>query len=465
MRILVISDDKAYSNHLKRRIATTYNNVEEACSLTRSVEMIGESKYQLAICCIPVMESKCPNEILYLLKKADRELNLVFIMEHLTISKASELVRNGVFTCLNRPVHMETIMDNLKLVEAQLSKIAAAPKAPQTKESRQPAIDFGQKYVAGISDKAKEMYKQIDIVAPTPFSVIIYGETGTGKESVAHRLSRSRNAAAPYITVDCGCLSKELALSELFGHEKGSFTGAMSAKTGAFELAHNGTLFLDEIGNLDYDVQSYLLRAIQERKIRKVGGVKEIPVNVRIIVASNENLQELVEAGKFREDLYHRLNEFEIVIPPLRHRKEDMMIFANHFLQETNRELHKSVAGMTKEAEELLLHYEWPGNIRELKNVMRRACLLTEDGAYITKHSLPAAIVLSAAVTTVPMVSKMAISAQPARSIGIAEIEKALRTANYNKTKAAMILNIDRKTLYNKLRTFYSNKEAQSIIA
>lgn len=461
MRILIISDDKAYSNHLKRRITTTENDVEEACSLTHSLELIRKNKYQVAICCIPILESRCPNEILYLLKGADEHLQLIFITEQVTICKASELVRNGLFTCLNRPVHIEPILDNLKLLEAHL---ACIPEVPEPSNAKAAAADPGQKYVAGVSDMAKEMYKQIDIVAPTPFSVIIYGETGTGKESVADRLSRSRNAAAPYITVDCGCLSKELALSELFGHEKGSFTGAISGKTGAFELADKGTLFLDEIGNLDYDVQSYLLRAIQERKIRKIGGTKEIPVDVRIIVASNENLQAAVEAGKFREDLYHRLNEFEIIIPPLRHRKEDILIFANHFLQETNRELQKSVAGITKEAEELLLHYEWPGNIRELKNVMRRACLLTVDGAFITKHSLPASILLSS-VASVPVSGKAVIAVQPARSIGMAEIEQALRTANYNKTKAAMILNIDRKTLYNKLRAFYSSKESQSIIA
>ncbi|MNX79055.1 Transcriptional regulatory protein ZraR [compost metagenome] len=388
-------------------------------------------------------------------------MQLIFITENVSICKASELVRNGLFTCLNRPVHIETILENIKLAEAHLNRMPDVPSPPKAKES---ALDVGRKYVAGVSDMAKEMYKQIDIVAPTPFSVIIYGETGTGKESVADRLSRSRNAAAPYITVDCGCLSKELALSELFGHEKGSFTGAISAKTGAFELADKGTLFLDEIGNLDYDVQSFLLRAIQERKIRKVGGAKEIPVNVRIIVASNENLQAAVEAGKFREDLYHRLNEFEIIIPPLRHRKEDIMIFANHFLQVTNRELQKSVMGIAGETEELFLHYEWPGNIRELKNVIRRACLLTQDGAFITKHSLPQSIRLSAIATTAA-IRKTVVTAQAARGIGITEIEQALRTANFNKTKAAMILNIDRKTLYNKLKSFYSSRAPQSIIA
>lgn len=462
MSILVISDDKAYSNHLKRSIATTYSAVDTAFSITQARAMIEKNPYQVAICCIPVLESRCPNEVLQSLKNADRNLSLIFIMEQITICKASELVRNGVFTCLNRPVHIETIMDNLNLAAAH---VQTPPAAPALKQEETVGYDFGQKYVSGVSDMARQMYKQIDIVAPTPFSVIIYGETGTGKESVADRLSRSRNAAAPYITVDCGCLSKELALSELFGHEKGSFTGAIVAKTGAFELADKGTLFLDEIGNLDYDVQSYLLRAIQERKIRKVGGTKEIPVNVRIVVASNENLLAAVEAGKFREDLYHRLNEFEIIIPPLRHRKEDILIFARHFLQQTNVELQKSVIGLTKEVEELLLRYEWPGNIRELKNVIRRACLITDDGTYITKSALPATMLLAATAAYAASRGSAAVAVQPARSIGIAEIEQALRSANYNKTKAATMLNIDRKTLYNKLRAFYNEKIPQSIIA
>ena len=462
MSILIISDDKAYSNHLKRSIANTYSAVEIAYSVTQACAMIENKSYQVAICCIPVLESRCPNEVLQSLKSSDRNLNLIFIMEQITICKASELVRNGVFTCLNRPVHIETIMDNLNLVATH---VQAQPIVPEPKRKTTVDYDFGQKYVSGVSDMARQMYKQIDIVAPTPFSVIIYGETGTGKESVADRLSRSRNATAPYITVDCGCLSKELALSELFGHEKGSFTGAIIAKTGAFELANNGTLFLDEIGNLDYDVQSYLLRAIQERKIRKVGGTKEIPVNVRIVVASNENLLAAVEAGKFREDLYHRLNEFEIIIPPLRHRKEDILIFASHFLQQTNAELQKSVIGLTKEVEELLLRYEWPGNIRELKNVIRRACLITDDGTYITKSALPATMLLAATAAYVTSRASAAATIQPARRIGIEEIEQALRSANYNKTKAATMLNIDRKTLYNKLRAFYNNKIPQSIIA
>lgn len=317
-------------------------------------------------------------------------------------------------------------------------------------------------YVRGVSEVAGEMYHQIDLVGPTSFSVIIYGETGTGKEAVAHRVARSGDVSgkAPYIPVDCGCLSKELALSELFGHEKGSFTGALSQKTGAFELANNGTLFLDEIGNLDYEVQGYLLRAIQERKIRRLGGSQEISINTRIIVASNENLAEAVQKGKFREDLYHRLNEFEIIVPPLRSRPEDLPLFIDYFITDTNLELDKMIKVPDPTALDLMQKYHWPGNIRELRNVVRRACLLTPDGCAISAKELPEEITKYAAVAAACYTQALPVKA---RDITISKIKEALKTVNYNKTKAAKLLGIDRKTLYNKLNALHFINDMESV--
>jgi len=272
---------------------------------------------------------------------------------------------------------------------------------------------------------------------------------------VAREVAKSQSESAPYIAVDCGCLSKELALSELFGHEKGSFTGAVARKIGAFELASNGTLFLDEIGNLDYEVQGYLLRAIQERKIHRVGGTEDIPVTPRIIVASNESLSAAVKNGKFREDLYHRLNEFEIIVPPLRSRQDDLDLFIEQFLAETNSELGKNVNAPDEVALSALLNYNWPGNIRELKNVIRRACLLCPDHTAISVDCLPEEMLHSESEQRwkEETEDQMSLRNKKPRDISLKEIQEALKISNYNKSKAAHYLGIDRKTLYNRLKT------------
>src|SRR5690606_34096142 len=236
-------------------------------------------------------------------------------------------------------------------------------------------------YLVGKDPATKELYKQIKLVAPTPYSVILYGESGTGKEVIGKTIHQySDRADKPFVALDCGTLSKELSGSELFGHMKGSFTGAINDKEGHFEMANGGTIFLDEVGNLPIDVQAALLRVIQERKFKRVGGTKEMNLDIRIIVASNENLQEGYKKGKFREDLFHRFNEFSIHIPALRDRKEDILLFADFFLQKACAELDKDIEGFEDEVLQLFIHYSWPGNLREFRNVIRRAALLTNTG-------------------------------------------------------------------------------------
>jgi two-component system, NtrC family, response regulator HydG len=249
-------------------------------------------------------------------------------------------------------------------------------------------VDDNQ-YITGNSPEFAGIITQVGLVAPTNFSVIIYGESGSGKEAIARLIhQQSQRANKPFVAIDCGALSKELAGSELFGHEKGAFTGALNQKMGCLEVANEGTIFLDEIGNLPYEIQVSLLRVVQERKIRRVGGVKDISLDLRIIIASNVNLWEAARAGKFREDLYHRFNEFSIAVPPLRERKQDILLLAHHFLQHANLELEKKVMGFSKEVEYVLSNYTWHGNIRELRNVIRRGALLTTDGL-IEMQSLP----------------------------------------------------------------------------
>ena len=319
--------------------------------------------------------------------------------------------------------------------------------------------------------------EQMSLVALTDYSVIIYGESGVGKEAIAQEIhKRSKRKNHPFIAIDCGALQKELSGSELFGHEKGAFTGAVNQKLGSFELANKGTLFLDEIGNLSYDIQTSLLRVIQEREMRRVGGTTDIQLDVRIIVASNKELWTTSQKGDFREDLFHRLNEFTIKVPPLRERKEDIMIFAQHFLNKANQSLHKTVKGFSPEVENIFKSYPWYGNLRELKNVVKRAALLA-DGEYIETNALPfeicnylklfgedskpaetGTITYSFPSQEIP-ISEDNISSTTTLKDAMIDMEyqlilKTLAKCNFNKSKAAKMLKIDRRTLYNKMNLY-----------
>ncbi len=315
--------------------------------------------------------------------------------------------------------------------------------------------------MAGDSAVARRIMEYIDVVAPTNLSVIIHGESGTGKEYVAKMIHQKSNRShKPFVSIDCGALSRELAASELFGHIKGSFTGAIADKTGQFVFAEGGTLFLDEIGNLTYEIQVQLLRAIQERRIRKIGSNQDVEVDVRIIVATNEDLQDAVKKGNFREDLYHRLNEFKVIVPSLRDRGEDILIFAEHFLSLANAELNKEVEGFDVEVMQIFNRYSWPGNLRELRNVVRRAVLLT-SGSHVKKETLPHEIVFEKKEEVTRQSQPVFTQTEhPSDLKSLAEktekemIINTLIKVNYNKSKAASLLKIDRKTLYNKMKLY-----------
>ena len=320
---------------------------------------------------------------------------------------------------------------------------APAPAKPRRKGDR--ALDEGElNYIEGHSDASRKLYEYVRLVAPTNMSVLLEGASGTGKEHVARLIHlRSKRAGKPFVAVDCGALSRELAASEFFGHIKGSFTGALSDKKGAFESAQGGTLFLDEVGNLSYEVQIQLLRALQERRIKPVGGLREIPVDVRLICATNEDLEAAIARGSFRADLYHRIDEFVLHMPDLAERREDIMLYADFFLDQANRELDKHVVGFDPEAEKLLVACDWPGNLRQLKNAVTRAVLLT-TGEYVTPAELPAE--LSEAVPA-PIALRDPAGEEE-------RIRRALAAAGGNKSQAARLLGIDRKTLYNKLHLY-----------
>jgi len=359
------------------------------------------------------------------------------------IRLAVKAIKIGACDYLTKPINTEEL---LGLVTSALQPVATGSGI---RDSTEKTHKF--RFVEGESESWKKLRELIMLVGPTSLSVIIEGESGTGKEFVAREIHRlSARADEPFVAIDCGTLSTELANSELFGHVKGAFTGAISDKQGQLELANGGTVFLDEIGNLGYDIQVKLLRTIQERTIRKTGGTREIEFDVRFIVASNEDLQKIVARGDFREDLYHRLNEFKITVDNLRNRKQDIPIFSEFFLEQSNAELGKNVTGFDDEVMDKLMNYAWPGNIRELKNIIRKSVLLSKNSR-IDKTCLPSEILVNGIFTVDPDADTSnlkVLSEKMEREAILGTLQKV----HYNKSKAARLLNIDRKTLYNKLK-------------
>lgn len=471
--ILIIDDDILICQLLDRFFKKRGYTSSFITSGKKALDFLKENKVDIVFCDfrLPDADGK---EMLQKIKELDRDVAVVIITGYSDVKTAVDVIKMGAYDYITKPLLPEEIMLMVEKVLNEKTSILTNRGVHESAASHAPLAETvvpkkgihnltTQDFVVGKSKEAEKLQHQIELVAPTNYSVIIYGESGTGKESVAYNIHLySPRKDKPFVAVDCGSLTKELAGSELFGHEKGAFTGALQSKVGQFELANGGTIFLDEITNLPYDIQVSLLRVIQERKIRRIGSTKETNVDVRILVASNEKLNEATIRGKFREDLYHRFNEFSIDLPPLRERNEDIMIFANFFLQKVNSELVKNIDGFVPEVEKIFLDYNWPGNLREMNNVIKRAALLANKNM-ITLETLPQEMVFHAKFNlqedkTDARVSLLAKGLPELKSAALnAEYEKileVLRKVNFNKSKAAIILNIDRKTLYNKMRTF-----------
>ncbi|MBS1585417.1 MAG: sigma-54-dependent Fis family transcriptional regulator [Bacteroidetes bacterium] len=472
-KILVIDDDNDMCLLLNRFL--TRNNYEVATvnSGKAAIEWMKKYAPDLVLCDFR-LEDMTGIELLAKIKEAHPEAPVIIITGYSDVKDAVEVMKLGAYDYVTKPLFPDEILLTIRKALSQEAAEKAAPRkvtngVSAVTSSKAKSMEGGQGYIIGDTPEFLSIMKQIELVAPTNFSVIIYGESGSGKEVIAQQIhQKSKRAGKPFVAIDCGALSKELAGSELFGHEKGAFTGALNQKIGSMEIANEGTIFLDEIANLSYDIQVSLLRTVQERKIRRVGGTKDIELDVRIIVASNERLWDAARNGKFREDLYHRFNEFSIEVPPLRERKRDIMLFANHFLAVTNAELGKNVKGFSKEVEDIFNNYVWYGNLRELKNVVKRATLLT-DGDYVESKSLPFEITNfhklqfdapaparksadpEQAAASIPYENKLKSANLDAEYEVILD---ALKQANFNKSKAAKLLNIDRKTLYNKMKQF-----------
>ncbi|AMR31223.1 sigma-54-dependent Fis family transcriptional regulator [Mucilaginibacter sp. PAMC 26640] len=469
-KILIIDDEVNVGLLLSKFLTRNGFEVDTAANGSNGMEHLKNKAYNLVLCDFR-LEDTDGREMLKNIKALYPKTGVIIITGYSDIKMAVELIKMGAFDYITKPLYPDEILTTInKAIETQyaLEEIAQNEfntEKPQKEVKKQ--ILSGE-FVAGTSRASKDLLKQIELVAPTNYSVIILGESGTGKESVAKSIHlNSLRANQPFIAMDCGSLTKELAASEFFGHEKGSFTGALYTKIGHFEMANGGTLFLDEVGNLSYDIQAALLRTVQERKVKRIGSTREIDLDVRIIIATNENLQDGILKGRFREDLYHRFNEFSIYMPPLRDRGNDIMMLAEHFLKIANQELDRNVSTFAPEVIECFMNYRWQGNIRELKNVVRRATLLTE-GTEVTMKTLPLEISNFKVTGYEPATSYQSAQATPAvfetretakhdlknAALGAEHdtILRVLREVNFNKTKAAEILNIDRKTLYNKMK-------------
>ncbi len=452
-KVLIVDDDASFCTLLRTFLRKNHYDTEEYYTGKEGIKAVYEKDFDIVL-----IDFRLPDldglDLLKNIKKKYFHLPVIIMTNYANIKTAVKAMQLGAFEYVTKPINPDEILLSIK------SALEATKEKQEDKASVTPKKLHGRTlaFVQGTTSSAKQVQKHIDLVAPTNLSVIVQGESGTGKEYVSRMIhQKSSRRDKPFVALDCGALSEELAGSELFGHIKGAFTGALHDKIGEFQAANGGTLFLDEIGNLSYEIQIKLLRAIQERVIRQIGSNKDIPVDVRLIVATNEDLDEAVKRGDFREDLFHRVNEFKIKVPALRERAEDIPLFAEHFLNLANQELNKEIQGFESEVMEKLQAYNWPGNIRELKNVVRRAVLLSSD-ELVTLETLPPEIVapvtqhfMKETVSTVRDEADLKVVKHKTEK---AIIEETLIKVKYNKTLAAKVLNIDRKTLYNKIKRY-----------
>src|SRR5579863_7619350 len=393
-RILIIDDDMDMCNLLGRFLQKKGFETDASHSGNKGIAKFKESKFDVVLCDFRLGDKE-GREVLRDIKLIDPYAVVIIITGYSDIKTAVDVIKSGAFDYITKPLIPEEVLNVISRALQQSPESTDSPgPVAATAAKKNGKLSAEDEFLVGQAPATRELYRQVQLVAPTNYSIILYGESGTGKEVIARTIHQySARKDKPFIAMDCGTLSKELAGSELFGHVKGAFTGALNDKEGHFELANGGTLFLDEVANLSYEIQAALLRVIQERKFKRVGGTKEMESDVRVIVASNENLQDAYRKGKFREDLFHRFNEFSIVLPPVRNRSEDIEPLAHFFLAKTNKELGKDVTGYAKNVIHLFLNYQWPGNLRELRNVVRRAVLLTPEGNKISESVLPYEII------------------------------------------------------------------------
>lgn len=463
--ILIVEDDIAFGTMLQTWLRRKGFEVEKATSVGAAVKLLTETFGKEVDLVLSDLRLPDHDGLRLLAWMHEHDINAPFIVmtNYAEVQNAVLAMKSGAADYIAKPVQPDILLQKIKDAMEQNAQQASytiqnsttqnAPTAHNSKLKTQNSCSGKRLYepsakltaprhIEGKSEASRQLYSYVELVAPTPMSVLILGASGTGKEYVAHRIhDLSARADKPFFALDCGAIPRDVAASEFFGHKKGAFTGADTDKRGAFEMANGGTLFLDEVGNLSYEVQVQLLRALQERRIRPVGGTQEIPIDIRLVCATNENLEEAVGEGRFREDLYHRINEFTIYMPKLSERGTDLFLFADLFIRHANEELNRTVEGFDSAAAELLASHSWPGNLRELNNVVKRAVLLTR-GNKITTAELTQAM---GQIRTDNVLQLHDEDTERQRII------TALQQTNGNKAKAARLLGVDRKTIYNKI--------------
>lgn len=431
-KILIIEDDFTLKSILEKFLHKNNFEVYSTDKGKQGLELLSihEIKYVLLDLRLPDANGI---DILQQITKLYPAVNVIMMTFYDDVRSAVSAIKSGARDYLTKPINPEELLSLLK---------TSKPAKSLTDEKNE---DF----IVGKNSKFVSILEHAKLVAPTILSVLITGETGTGKEEVAKYIHKnSLRKGASFITVDCGSISDELFASEFFGHVKGAFTGAVHDKVGLLETANGGTLFLDELGNLTYENQIKLLRVLQEKKLKRVGSTKEVVLDIRLLAATNEEIIASVQKEKFREDLYHRLNEFKIQIPPLKDRGEDLQELVIYFIRKSNQEFNKSVTKVNAEVAQKLAGYTFPGNVRELKNIIRRAVLLAKEDI-IEMDSLPVEI-FEQKNEIINTVDLKYLQGQQEKD----SILKALKQTDNNKSEAARLLNIDRKTLYNKLKMY-----------
>lgn len=461
-KILIVEDDIAFGTMIQTWLRKKGFEVEKTTSVKAAIQAWEklESGFDLVL-----SDLRLPDHdgifLLQWMRKHGMQVPFIVMTSYAEIQNVVLAMKSGATDYVAKPFHPDILLEKIKEAIKNHNTSSQSEKNIEQREAtgNQEPIDNKKvsgnmeskgnvdvpKYLEGESEASRKLYSFVSLVAPTPMSVLILGASGTGKEYVARRIHElSQRAGKPFFALDCGAIPKDVAASEFFGHSKGAFTGADQDKKGAFEIANGGTLFLDEMGNLNYEVQVQLLRALQERKIRPLGSNKEIDIDIRLVCATNENLAQRVAEGNFREDLYHRINEFTIYMPELKDRGADLFLFADLFIKHANKELNRNVEGLDGKAKERIASYNWPGNLRELNNVMKRATLLA-TGRYIGVTELE---------QSMAHIQPQAPTTLHDEETELQRIEAALKAAGGNKSKAAQLLAVDRKTLYNKMKKY-----------
>ena len=464
-KILIVEDDLAFGTMIQTWLKKKGFEVDKATSVKAALTLLEDDNQRDLI----LSDLRLPDhDGLTLLKWNQKHgLSIPFIVmtNYAEVQNAVLAMKSGATDYIAKPFPPDMLLEKLQeAIHSNNNRVSIDNSSPtsisptsqtssqtpknQTNTATKIKENNVPKYIEGESEASKRLYDFVSLVAPTPMSVLILGASGTGKEYVAHRIHElSQRADKPFFALDCGAIPKDVAASEFFGYAKGAFTGAAQDKKGAFEMANGGTLFLDEMGNLNYEVQVQLLRALQERKIRPLGSTKEIDIDIRLVCATNENLSQRVAEGNFREDLYHRVNEFTIYMPELKDRGTDLFLFADLFIKKANKELGRQILGLDGKAKERIASYNWPGNLRELNNVIKRATLLAK-GDYISVNELEQCM---------SQIQPQAPITLHDEQTELQRIEAAIKAAGGNKSKAAQLLAIDRKTLYNKLKKYGAN--------